>query len=144
MPKYLQYYPDDAIPIIIIQGTNAQENIDLIRSSQPTWWWLHLDIVPSSHIIIQADKLDSDIINFAAHICIHSVSKKKQDKALWVQNNIRQFTIITTRISNLIYQGNDLDTGEVQFKSNSRKKLLKHNIIYNPIITQRKISSPKK
>ena len=142
MPKYLQYYPDDypddhhgeSIPIIIAQGTSASENIDLIRSSQPTWWWLHLDIVPSGHIIIQTDKLDNDIINFAAHICIHGVSKKKQGKALWIQNNIRQFTIIITRISNLIYQDKDLTLGEVQFKSNSRKKLFRHNIIYDPVI----------
>ena len=135
MPRHLQYKDIDSNVIInIMQGMNAIENIDLISQSQQSWWWLHLDTIPSGHIIIMSDTIDNNVIDFAANICINGVSQKKQNKALWVKNNTKQFTIIMTRISNLIYQDNDLEIGEVKFKSQSRKKIIKQNIIYDPEI----------
>ena len=134
MPKNFQYtinnQQNDQQNIITIQlGLCAMENIELIRNAQPSWWWLHLDSVPSGHIIIMTDKINDDIINFAANICYQGISKKKQRTALFYKNNTPQYSIILTKISNLLIDIPSLQPGEVEFKSDSRKKLLKRFII---------------
>ena len=93
-------------------------------------------IVPSGHIVIQNDKSDDQsddqpddkIIDFSAHICLKHVSQKKQSSALYYKNNVQCFDIVMTKISNLIYNKNYLNLGEVEFKSTSKRKLLKLSI----------------
>ena len=125
MPKSFQYGETT-----IVLGTSASENIELIRKAYPSWWWLHLDRVPSGHVIIMADQITQGAIDFAGHVCFNAVGSKKQSDALYFKNNEQCFTIISTRISNLLIDSPALEPGEVDFKSISHRKLVKCNIIY--------------
>lgn len=128
MPKVFQY--NEAT--VILLGTDAKDSIELVSKAEPTSWWIHLDIVPSGHIVIQNDQSDDQpddkIIDFAAHICLKHVSQKKQSSSLYYKNNVQCFDIVMTKISNLIYNKNYLNLGEVEFKSTSKRKLLKLSI----------------
>ena len=126
MPKNFQYGET-----VITLGTCASENIELIRQSDPSWWWLQLDQVPSGHIIIKTDKITPAAIDFAAHICLNAVGSKKQAACFFQKNNEQYFNIITTRISNLLLDTPDLELGEVDFKSTSKTKLMKLKLRHN-------------
>ena len=145
MPKSFQYTPSDDDPprptatetdkddepIYIVLGTSAQENTDLIKKALPSWWWLHLDSVASGHVIIMTDMIDDNIIEFAAHICIKHVSDRKRAGALYRRKgeSEQQFNALVTRISNLVIDQGSL--GEVEFKSRSKRKLLKQSVIFD-------------
>jgi hypothetical protein len=49
MPKVFTY-KNNLYNIYI--GLNTRENIQLINNADLNWWWLHLDSVPSGHVII--------------------------------------------------------------------------------------------
>ena len=119
------------VPIVL--GRNANENIEIIKSSDPSWVWLHLDTVPSGHIVIQTSDINlsdishlttSSIISYAANLCLHNTSTKKQQKALYWKNNKQVFNIICTKISNIITDLPNMQPGEVEFISTSRRKLI--------------------
>jgi len=138
MPKSFQYNDqlatvsaDTETDFITIKlGISAADNINLIRSSQPSWMWLHLDTIASGHVVIEADVLDQRVIDFAAHVCLGAVSSKKQNDAIYFKNNRQQFNVVVTKISNLLIDLHYLEPGEVEFKSNSRRQLSKYQIIY--------------
>jgi len=138
MPKSFQYNDqlatvsaDTETDFITIKlGISAADNINLIRSSQPSWMWLHLDTIASGHVVIEADVLDHRVIDFAAHVCLGAVSSKKQAAAIYFKNNRQQFNVVVTKISNLLIDLHYLEPGEVEFKSNSRRQLSKYQIIY--------------
>lgn len=117
MPKSFQY---QSTPIML--GTDAAENIELIRKSNPSWWWLHLDRVPSGHVIIMTDQITPEAIDFAAHICVNNVGTKKQAAALYFKHSEQYFNVIATKISNLLIDTPGLELGEVDFKSTSLYK----------------------
>jgi len=64
MPKSFQYNDqlasmsaDTETDFITIKlGISAADNISLIRSSQPSWMWLHLDTIASGHVVIESGK----------------------------------------------------------------------------------------
>ena len=121
------------VPVPIVLGRNANENIEIIKSSDPSWIWLHLDTVPSGHIVIQTSDINlsdishlttSSIISYAANLCLHNTSPKKQQKALYWKNNKQVFNIICTKISNIITDLPNMQPGEVEFISTSRRKLI--------------------
>lgn len=43
-------------------GRNASENIKVLQDSKADFYWLHILDVPSSHLIIHSNKLDSNIL----------------------------------------------------------------------------------
>ena len=138
MPKSFQYNDQlaavsadtEADFITIKLGISAADNITLIRSSQPSWMWLHLDTIASGHVVIETDVLDQNLIDFAAHVCLGAVSSKKQKGAIYFKNNQQLFNVVVTKISNLLIDLDYLELGEVEFKSNSRRQLSKYQIIY--------------
>jgi hypothetical protein len=125
MPKSFQY-----CETTIMLGTSASENIELIRKSNPSWWWLHLDQVPSGHVVIMTDQITPEAIDFAGHVCFNATGSKKQTAALYFKHSKQYFNVITTRISNLLIDIPGLEQGEVDFKSTHRRKLVKSSIIY--------------
>ena len=125
MPKSFQY-----CETTVMLGTGAADNIELIRKSNPSWWWLHLDTVPSGHVVIMTDELQQPLIDFAAHVCLNGVGSKKQASALYFKHSKQHFNIIITKVSNLLIDTPGLELGEVDFKSMSTRKLVKFSIIY--------------
>ena len=107
------YYKD----ILFEVGESAYENTNLIKESSNDYYWLHMDLIPSPHVIIHTDTIDTDIINFASSLCQDHCSKKYK-----LSNS---FYTISTRISNL-----DITEvpGEVEFKKTGKKHLKKHFI----------------
>ena len=97
MPLNYTYSDQHDNNILISHGTNANENIELIKEySQTQSWWLHLDTVASGHTIIHFDQHIGkhlgqhieqylDVIQFAAHICYNNISKKKTTRCTLLQ-----------------------------------------------------------
>lgn len=54
-------------------GRNEKGNIELLKNSKKDDIWLHLKDIPSAHVIIKTNKtkLDEEILNFAAKICVN-------------------------------------------------------------------------
>ncbi|RDU72888.1 DUF814 domain-containing protein [Helicobacter aurati] len=59
--------------IRISMGRNENENICLLQSAKADFFWLHIKDVPSSHLIIHANRVDSDVLVqagiFLARLC---------------------------------------------------------------------------
>ena len=82
-------------------GTNADENWSLISKANPTDYWVHLEDIPSSHVIIEIDDiLDSDL-QYAGQLC------KTQSKCN------KPINCVATTIGNLKFGSKP---GEVYFK----------------------------
>ena len=75
----------------IVVGSDAQENWDIIRDSEPGHVWFHLNSFPSPHVIIRTDTPSKEDIGYAARLC---KSKSKY-------RNIRNIKVVYTRIHNL-------------------------------------------
>ncbi len=50
-------------------GTNANEKWSLISKADPTYYWVHLDNVPSSHVIIEIDDIIPEDLQYAGALC---------------------------------------------------------------------------
>ena len=75
----------------IVAGTNAQENWDIIKRSEPGHIWFHLNSFPSPHVIIRSENPGDQQIIDAAHLC-KSTSKYK---------NIKNARVVYCRVANL-------------------------------------------
>lgn len=126
MPK--QFISND---ITILLGTDAHDNIETVRMSDTSHWWLHMDTVPSGHVIIQTSEPTDNTVAFAANICFQHIGSKSKKRALYYIDKVVYFDIIMTPIGNLIYE--DLEPGEVEFKSTSRRKLITRSIRFTKI-----------
>ena len=131
MPLTYQYNDN----IFCILGLDAQENQILIENSDPQDIWIHMNSVPSGHVVIKYKNFiklsitdDKPIIEWAARICFNNISNKNQNKSIY---NNKYFDVIVTFINNLIFRNEDnlhLEQGEVEFKSKSKKKLFTFKI----------------
>jgi len=50
-------------------GTNAKENWDLIAKADRLFHWVHLEGVPSAHVIVEIDDILTDDLCYAAKLC---------------------------------------------------------------------------
>jgi hypothetical protein len=50
-------------------GTNAKENWDLISKADRAFYWVHLEGVPSAHVIIEIDDILQEDLTYAAKLC---------------------------------------------------------------------------
>jgi hypothetical protein len=99
--------------VVILMGQSAQENWDLIDSSEQKWIWVHLKSFPSCHVVIQNNDLtNNDIILEASKICKEHTKYK----------NMKNLKISYCFIENLI-KGEE--KGSVYFKSNRKVQKLK-------------------
>lgn len=87
-------------------GTNASENWALIAAANKDDYWVHLDGVPSAHVIIEMDHPLQNELNYAAELC------KEQTK--YPATKLMQ--CVATPIKNLKLGSKP---GEVVFKSQS-------------------------
>ena len=85
-------------------GTNASENWSLISAANKDDYWVHLDGVPSAHVIIEMDQPLQDELNYAAQLCKEQ-TKFPVDKVM---------ACVATPIKNLKLGSKP---GEVVFKS---------------------------
>ena len=122
------YYKDTLITL----GQNQYENTELIKQSDPSYIWLHLNSVSSGHIVINSDKIDNDVIDYAAHCCFSAVSKNKQKLAMYQYAGQQYFDIVVTKVRNLIFDTPYLSPGEVEFIK--KPKIMKINHNYNLLI----------
>lgn len=62
-------YELDGIKIIV--GQSAQENWDLIDNAKQNYVWLHINSMPSPHVIIEEDyqTVSKRVLNYAASLC---------------------------------------------------------------------------
>ena len=95
--------------VTIKLGQNANENQQLWYSANPKHIWIHLSSFPSSHVIIEDENPDKQLIDFAAKLCKMN-SKYK---------NLKNIKYTVTNCGNL-KRGDNL--GEVEFKSNRKVK----------------------
>jgi predicted ribosome quality control (RQC) complex YloA/Tae2 family protein len=84
-------------------GTNADENWHLISKADPTEFWVHLDNVPSSHVIIEIDDILPEDLQYAGMLC------KAQSKC-----SAKNMSCVATTIGNLKFGSK---AGEVYFKN---------------------------
>ena len=91
-------------------GKNAQDNTNLINSSDSNWYWFHLEKFPSCHVIICKDEITNSEI-YQAGLLVKENSKYK----------FKNISICYCKINNLIH-GSDL--GSVSFKSNRAVKII--------------------
>ena len=75
----------------VVIGSNAQENWKIIRESEPSHVWFHLNSFPSPHVIIRSDNPTPSEIEAAAILC-KSRSKYK---------NVRNIKVVYTKVDNL-------------------------------------------
>jgi len=111
--------------IILKRGSNAIENTELVTHANPDHWWVHMSLLPSPHVIILSDNINDDILSVAGNFCLNGLAKHKQQKIKTV------FPICYCRIRNIITT--DVP-GEIEFKSNHRKKLFHATIYKNEIL----------
>ena len=112
--------------VMIILGTSAKDNHDIIKSANPNDWWLHMDSVPSGHIIIKSKSLKNmdditnsyNILNFASEKCFNGLQLNKRNK--FIRNNSAFFYVTISQVKNIILTEN---VGEVEFISESKNKL---------------------
>lgn len=84
-------------------GTNAEENWHLISKANPADYWVHLDNVPSSHVIIEIDEILPEDLQYAGTLC------KAQSKCAG-----KTIACVATTIRNLKFGANP---GEVYYKN---------------------------
>lgn len=104
--------------ILFEVGENAHENTELIKAAYDKYFWLHMDSIPSPHVIIHTEIIDEDVLYFASKLC-----KERCNKKYKLSN---RFYVVVTRVHNL--ELTDIP-GEVEFKKIGKKHLQKHLII---------------
>lgn len=92
-------------------GESAQENWDLIDSSNENYIWVHLNSFPSCHIVIENENPSIELLLQGARLC------KEHTK----YRNLKNLKICYTTISNLI-KGKEI--GSVSYKSNRKVKYI--------------------
>jgi len=75
----------------MVIGSNARENWDIIKDSDLSHIWFHLNSFPSPHVIIRSSDPSDDQVIEAAYLC-KSRSKYK---------NLNNIKVVYTRIANL-------------------------------------------
>lgn len=99
----------------IYLGEDKHENWNLLETSQPDNFFVHLNSFPSGHIKIQTNhEINQEIILYAGDIC------KKHSK----YKNLKNLKICYCKYSNLL-KGEKV--GEVLFKSNRQVKKITLN-----------------
>ncbi len=91
--------------IVYNVGTNAKENWHLISKADRAHYWVHLDGVPSSHVIIEIDDILDEELHYAAQLC-----RAQSGYA-------RAMPCVATTIDNIKFGSN---VGEVYFKRPAR------------------------
>jgi len=89
-------------------GKDAKENTELVSSSNPNWYWFHLEKFPSCHLVICAEELTNEMINYAGEL-VKENSKYK----------FKNIGINYCKIDNLLH---GKEPGSVYFKSNKQVK----------------------
>lgn len=95
------------------QGKDARDNWNIIKDSEQTWAWFHLEKFPSSHVIIckNMDEITKEEIQYAADLVCNATKYKFKDIGV-------QFC----EVENLTLGS---DVGSVIFKSNRKVKKIK-------------------
>lgn len=92
MPKEYEYEYEN---ITIKVGENAQDNWDLLKSSNQNWWWFHLDKFSSSYVIVcdnlKKNKHINNVCKYAAELC------KQHSK----YKNLNRVSVIYTQVKNV-------------------------------------------
>jgi predicted ribosome quality control (RQC) complex YloA/Tae2 family protein len=99
MVKIYIFEENDDTKINICVGESAQDNFDIISNAEQNYYWLHVDNLPSAHVIIFHNNPSKRCINYAAKLCLLSTK--------YVQGNV-----IYTNIKNI----QKLDNGSVHVK----------------------------
>ena len=89
-------------------GTNADDNQQLVQSSDPNFYWFHLEKFPSAHVVVSVNELTNEII-FNASSLVKEFSKYK----------FKHIGVSYCKINNLVH---DKEPGLVFFKSNRQVK----------------------
>jgi len=92
-------------------GERAQENWDLIDSSNKNYIWIHLNSFPSCHIVIENENPTNELLLEGARLCKDNTKYR----------NLKNLKICYTTISNLI-KGKEI--GSVSYKSNRKVKYI--------------------
>lgn len=95
----------------IVIGSNAQENWGIIKDSDLSHIWFHLNSFPSPHVIIRSSNPSDEQVVDAAYLC-KSRSKYK---------NVKNVKVVYTRIANLELAG---EVGSVNIISKRKCKYI--------------------
>ena len=90
--------------IVIKLGRNAKENTELVKSSSPKHFWVHLDSFPSGHVVIESELYNEDVIRRACMFCLENTKYRR----------LKNICFSVSRIENLVTTNL---AGEVEFKS---------------------------
>lgn len=93
-------------------GENAQENWDLVDSSNENWYWFHLKSFPSCHVILETENPTAEQLVYAAEMC------KKYTK----YRNLKNLKVSYCLVKNL---KKSEKIGSVNFISNRKVKDIK-------------------
>ncbi len=88
-----------------IVGRNAKENWKIISKADKNYYWLHLEQIPSAHVIIEIDVEPTlEELNVAFELC---------KQATFKNNEYKKVTYMYTQIKNLKFGSKE---GEVIIK----------------------------
>lgn len=95
--KYYESFYINGIRVSV--GRNASENIRLLKDSKADFIWLHILNMPSSHMIIHANKVDSNTLELAGRLLARLNGKMGK---IVIDYTKRKFVKVTNG-SNVIY-----------------------------------------
>jgi len=96
--------------IIYRVGENAVDNTELIKKSEPDWYWVHLTKFPSAHVVILSSSPSPIELQHAISLVWNNTKYKFHNIGMYC------------KINNLILGENP---GDVSFVSNRQVKQIK-------------------
>ena len=97
---------NETSPTPILIGENKEENDFLLKTSEKSHFWFHLDSFPSCHLVFKGKNISHNEIVFCAKKCLEHTKYK----------NMKGVYVCYTTIGNLKRTG----PGEVEFISNKK------------------------
>lgn len=94
-----------------VVGKSAEDNWKIISEADGDYYWVHADIVPSSHIIIEIDKPLQEELIYACQLC------KTQTKK--IKNPLTKY--VYTQVKNIKFGSKP---GEVYFRDKSKVNII--------------------
>jgi predicted ribosome quality control (RQC) complex YloA/Tae2 family protein len=72
MVKIYIFEEDDNTKITILVGESAEDNFDIITNSEQNYYWLHVNNLPSAHVVVNHNNPSKKCLNYAAKLCLSS------------------------------------------------------------------------
>lgn len=94
----IQYFNN----IRYIVGKNASDNWRIIQEANPEHYWVHLNEIPSCHVIIESENPTKEEFNFAFNLCVKFTKKSHGMKVTYIRKKVKHLSLGTS-VGEVIY-----------------------------------------